>query len=639
MNYVAHCPSCGAQVLFRSAASVLAVCEYCQSTLLRHDMDLESLGKMATLLADASHLQLGVEGQYHGEHFAIIGRIQLRYELGVWNEWYVLFDSQREAWLSEASGNYVFTFPTPLTADVPAFADLRIDQRVRLLNQDFTVSNIETATCIAVAGELPMSVSAGYAAPVVDLSNNTHFASLDYSADKPLLYLGEEVTLSKLALTGLREGEQTAGMVVKNFNCPSCGAALQVHAKSILSVACGGCGSVIDVGNTQYKILAKYHSQVHYTPRLKLGSSGKFRGVQYQIIGYLRRRVTVDGLPYEWAEYLLYSDKASFRWLSEERGHWNFISPTTRKPSSSSGLSKPKVSFLGRNYTHFQNSTAVTTYVIGEFYWRVRANETVAISDFIAPPLMLSRELTANEVNWSIAEYVTPAEVANAFKPDEALMEPIGIAANQPSPHNATMRRYGNAFVIFMLILLVLQVGFIIAAQRTMVFHDVLNFESYTGRSVTTQSFEIKGGHAANLQLTNQANIDNNWLYLDMALVNVDTGQRYQFGRELSYYHGYDSDGAWTEGRAGDEVVLSSVPAGHYFMQVDADMAANSSPLTDTVTLVRDVPVWSNFWLTLVGLSIVPLIAWWRGSRFESQRWDESDYADSSDSGDNGGGD
>jgi hypothetical protein len=68
-------------------------------------------------------------------------------------------------------------------------------------------------------------------------------------------------------------------------------------------------------------------------------------------------------------------------------------------------------------------------------------------------------------------------------------------------------------------------------------------------------------------------------------------------------------------------------------MQVDAEMDANSPPLADTITLVRDVPVWSNFWLTLLGLSIVPLIAWWRGSRFESRRWDESDYADSSDGG------
>ena len=636
MNYMAHCPACGAQVLFRSAASVQVVCEYCLSTLVRHDLDLENLGKMAVLLADASPLQLGAEGRYRGEHFAVIGRIQLQYAQGLWNEWYVLFDSQRTAWLSEASGSFVMTFPTPLTSAVPAFAELHLNQQVRLLNQAFTISNIATATCIATAGELPNQISAGYAAPVVDLSNATHFASLDYSDGVPLLFLGEEIALEKLALTGLRDELQTAVLQVKQFTCPSCGSALQFHPKATLSVACGNCASVIDVSNAAYKVLAQYDSQVKYTPRLSLGSTGKFRGVHYQIIGYMRRRVTVDGLPYEWSEYLLYSDKGSFRWLSEERGHWSFISPTTRKPIFMAGLTKQKIGFLGRNYVHFQNSTAVTTYVIGEFYWRVQARETVAISDFIAPPLMLSREQTAQEINWSISEYVQPADIAAAFKPEQPLPEPDGVAPNQPSPHLHIERRYGGAFAGFLLVLLVLQIGFVVSAQRQTIYHDQLNFESYAARSVTTPVFNLKSAHATNLAVRNQTSLDNNWLYLDMALVNVDSGQRYVFGRELGYYHGWD-EGAWSEGSAGDEVVLSSVPPGRYFMQVDAEMDVSSPSVSDNLILVQDVPNWSNFWLTLLGLGIVPLIAWWRGNRFESQRWEQSDYADAGNDGDGGG--
>ena len=48
----ANCPSCGAQVAFRAAASIVAVCEYCRSTLLRKGADIENLGKMAELAAD-----------------------------------------------------------------------------------------------------------------------------------------------------------------------------------------------------------------------------------------------------------------------------------------------------------------------------------------------------------------------------------------------------------------------------------------------------------------------------------------------------------------------------------------------------------------------------------------------------------
>lgn len=35
--------------------------------------------------------------------------------------------------------------------------------------------------------------------------------------------------------------------------------------------------------------------------------------------------------------------------------------------------------------------------------------------DYVAAPLMLSQEMTANEVNWSLGTYMTNAEVEKAF--------------------------------------------------------------------------------------------------------------------------------------------------------------------------------------------------------------------------------
>ncbi len=95
MALTASCPSCGAPVVFKSASSIFAVCEYCQSTLVRHDQALEDIGKMAALVDDRSPLQLGAEGSYKGVHFALIGRIQIRYSQGYWNEWHLLFDDMR----------------------------------------------------------------------------------------------------------------------------------------------------------------------------------------------------------------------------------------------------------------------------------------------------------------------------------------------------------------------------------------------------------------------------------------------------------------------------------------------------------------------------------------------------------------
>ena len=46
------CPSCGADVTFQSAQSVYTVCAYCQSMVVRTDVDVKSIGVMAALPDD-----------------------------------------------------------------------------------------------------------------------------------------------------------------------------------------------------------------------------------------------------------------------------------------------------------------------------------------------------------------------------------------------------------------------------------------------------------------------------------------------------------------------------------------------------------------------------------------------------------
>lgn len=116
----AACPHCGAPVEFRSAAAPAAVCSFCRSTLARDGETLRRIGESAELFDDHSPLQLGAAGRYQGAAFTVVGRLQLRYAQGVWNEWHALFDTGRSGWLSEDNGRYVIAFDVPLAgADVP----------------------------------------------------------------------------------------------------------------------------------------------------------------------------------------------------------------------------------------------------------------------------------------------------------------------------------------------------------------------------------------------------------------------------------------------------------------------------------------------------------------------------------------
>jgi hypothetical protein len=201
-----NCPSCGASVDFKSNASILAICDYCHSTLVRHDINVEDIGKMAELKMDGSPLQVGAQGRYRGINFGVIGRIQLRYDRGIWNEWHLMFDDGRNGWLGEAQGIYAVSFLTKVTGDVPAFESLKAGNKVQLKGQSFEVQNLESARCIAGEGELPFKVGAGYDVPVADLvGEKNSFATIDYSEAPALVFIGEYMQFDDLHFSNLRQ--------------------------------------------------------------------------------------------------------------------------------------------------------------------------------------------------------------------------------------------------------------------------------------------------------------------------------------------------------------------------------------------------------------------------------------------------
>jgi len=68
------------------------------------------------------------------------------------------------------------------------------------------VTQVEAAFCVGGEGELPLAIGAGYKAPVIDLAGSgNQLATLDYSEEIPLVFLGEYVEFEELYLSGLRE--------------------------------------------------------------------------------------------------------------------------------------------------------------------------------------------------------------------------------------------------------------------------------------------------------------------------------------------------------------------------------------------------------------------------------------------------
>ncbi len=637
---ITNCPSCGAEIRFQSAVAVMAVCNYCRSTLVRHDLKLENVGKMAELLADASPIQLGTQGQYRGRPFTVGGRIQLRYSQGLWNEWYLLFADGSGGWLGETLGNYVVTFAIEAAEPIPPFSQLRAGRHLWLNGRAYEVGNLERAQCIGGEGELPLLVGPGYAAPVADLRGldaDNAFATLDYSEEPPLVYVGEQVDFQDLQLTGLRRHDGREGAIrsldgavvraalqVEAFQCPGCGSTLRVRARGTEALACGSCGSIIDIQDKNHQILSRYRAETRYEPLLPLGGRGKLFGADYEVIGYLRRRVRIEGVNYDWSEYLLYNAKQGFRWLVEYQGHWNFSMTTSYAPTRLDASEPSRLYYRGRTFRHFQTATAEVSYVLGEFYWCVQVGERCTVADYVDPPYLLSGEQTDKEIVWSISQYVEPQWLWKAFKPKAPPPVPIGVAPNQPNPEAGQVRKLGGLLLIFLAALLLLQGGFLFAVQNRLILQQSYLFDpSAKDKTFTTPTFELSG-HRSNVLIKSQSNVDNNWLYLDITLIDEDTGAVYQLGREIGYYHGVDDGERWAEGEQTDSAEIAGVPAGRYHLELEPETPG--AGVSYQIQVYRDAPGWSNFFIALTLLVLFPLLSLWKKRSFENTRWAESDH-------------
>jgi hypothetical protein len=629
----ASCPSCGAPVEFKSASSVFAVCDFCRSTLVRHDQALEDIGKMAALVEDRSPLQLGAEGSYKGVHFALIGRIQVKYSQGYWNEWHLLFDDLRTGWLSEAAGEYVLTFMNHVMEPLPQFADLKVGQRFAVAGQAWTVSNLENAECVAGEGELPFKVGAGYPVAAVDLRNGARFATLDYSETPPLLFVGEAVEFASLKLSNLREGLPlpTATIEAQVFRCPGCGSPMSARSAEILSVGCSACGVVVDTADRNYRQLsaALEWREQKYVPRVPLGSKGVLDGKPVEVIGFLVKQARVDGIPYDWREYLLAAENGRYRWLTEYNGHWNIADVLSNPPASSGAMELADVSFGGQRFRHFSTTPAAEVIQVeGEFTWRVRRGETSRVVDYVAPPLMLSRETTDNELGWSLGTYVAPEVIGTAFKLPGRMIAPLGVFANQPNPWAETRRRVWSLSWKLLLAAVLLQVFFhFVSGGRLLLRQDFTFAPQMAEDTLVTREFAVEG-KPRKITVRNTTSLDNNWLGLDLLLVNKATGEAWPAGRELAYYYGRDGGESWSEGSHRDEVVFRDIPPGTYYLTVDPGLAPEKPvPVRDTIEVLSGGAGWSNFVMVLIFLTFFPFFAQLRHAAFEAGRWAESDHA------------
>jgi len=139
--------------------AVTLVCGYCNSMLVRKDNGVVDSGRDSALLEDFSPLQIGTSGTFVAQRFTLVGRLQVQYDDGAWNEWYALFDDGRAGWLSEAGDLYVMTMPVEID-NPPKFEDTRAGfSELTFQDKHYIASDVRNISC---AGRIAVCFERGY---------------------------------------------------------------------------------------------------------------------------------------------------------------------------------------------------------------------------------------------------------------------------------------------------------------------------------------------------------------------------------------------------------------------------------------------------------------------------------------------
>lgn len=640
----AQCPNCGGPIELALGSSSALVCPHCRYSIVRTDRDLRALGRVADLVPTAPPITVGDSGTIASKGFRVGGRLQLDHGHGPWDEWYVGFDEGGWGWLARAQGKWYLTHHAD-PAGVPPVSEVSPGRQFSLPSTGqalWTVQEAGWSTTLSGEGELPFPLWPGGQGRYADLAGpGGAFATVDYGdgTNPPQLFVGRELSTTELVVARTAGGPRPEETVaVGKLTCPSCGGPVEIRSAGAERAACGYCYSLLDFTQGNLQWLEKLE-QPQIQPLIPLGAQGTLDKETLTVIGFMERYTVVTGITYTWREYLLYG-AGGYRWLTEDNGHWALLRPISAGDIRAMGN---RASYENRSHRRFSSNPATVRFVLGEFYWKVRVGEQTHVSDYIAPPHVLSEERGETEVVWSAGRYVQAKELEKAFSLPSSLPSSSGVGPAQKNPHAVLPAAVSFAalFVVFLILGATLDLG---APSRVLVDGPValppapavpgVTPDGSVDPAVYTPPFTVTNGPTT-IEVRLETTADNQYVGVACALINEDTSEIREFYVSADYGHGVTGGESWTEGSRNSSVYVDRVPEGRYTLRLDPQWSNWPSPGPFSFTPTRGPPNVSvrvtqgkrSMWcccLTFL-LLIIPLpFVIFRRTAFEKRRWENS---------------
>jgi len=402
--------------------------------------------------------------------------------------------------------------------------------------------------------------------------------------------------------------------------CPKCGVENTLRGKAMtLALTCKGCKTYFCRGSWNDEQSTFRHTE---RPALTIGSRGKIDGYSYEVMGFVVK--AESKYHYQWREYLLFNPYRGFAFLSEYNGHWNFIWPLERDPRNG------KVDdffYKDTIFKLYQKYGAEVIYAEGEFFFDVvGTTESSTNHEYVGPPYLIAVEKNDDSFIVFEGEHLTQNEIATAFAlSKEDLPDKTGVGYTQPFNQSIDDNVLIKITVLFIVALVIAQIVLTSSSKDERVLQEQYYESNLKGQKMlVTPSFEFKDG-TKSLEINLEAPIANDWFFGEFSLINEGDGTEYNFTHEIEYYSGYEDGEHWSEGSTSGTAFLSQIPAGKYHLNIYPEFSPNNHEFS--ISVYRDVPITSNFFIACIGLLLFPLIFFVWKRNYEQRRWSDSDYS------------